>query len=49
MPEEEGDVFRKYTEMHEENAQSSWLRKDLVRKEERRKKVKERVREEGKR
>ena len=31
--------------MHEENFLSSWLRKDLVEKEERRKKVKERVRE----
>ena len=43
---EEGDVIREYSAMNEENFLSSWLREDLVEKEERRKKVKERVREE---
>ena len=47
--DEEGDVIREHNAMHEENF-LSWLREDLVEKEERRKKVKERVREEqGKR
>ena len=38
-------MVREYKAMHEENFLSSWLRKDLVEKEERRKKVNERVRE----
>ena len=38
MPREEGDVVREYHAMHEENCLSSWLREDLVGKEERRKK-----------
>ena len=45
MPEEECDVIREYNATHEDNFLSSWLR-DLVEKEERRKKVKERAREE---
>ena len=46
IPKEEGDVIREHNAMHEENFLSSWLREDLVEKEERRKKVKERVTEE---
>ena len=46
IPKEECDVIREYNAMHEENFLSSWLRADLVEKEERRKKVKERVKEE---
>ena len=49
IPKEEGDVIRECNAMHEENFLSSLLSDDLVEKEERRKKVKERVRsEEGK-
>ena len=43
---EEGDIVREYNAMHEENIISSWPREDLVEKEERREKVKGRVREE---
>ena len=39
LPKEEGDVVREYKAMHEENFLSSWLRKDVDGKEERRKKV----------
>ena len=45
MPEEEGDVIRDYTAMHEDNFLCSWQREDLVEKEERKKKVNERIRE----
>ena len=45
FPRENGDVFREYNAMHEDNFLSSWLREDLEGKEERRKKVIERVRE----
>ena len=41
-----GDVIREYNAMHEENFFGSWLREGHVDKEQRRKKVKERVREE---
>ena len=34
MPKEEGDVIREYNVMHEENFLSSWLKGDLVEKEE---------------
>ena len=37
LPREEGDVIREYEAMHEENFLSSWLREDLVGKEERKK------------
>ena len=46
IPKEEGDVIREYNAMHEESFLSSWLREDLVEKQERRKKVKEETREE---
>ena len=42
----EGNVIREYNAMHEVNFISSWLRDDLVEKEERRNKVKQRVGEE---
>ena len=35
VPKEEGDVIRECNAMHEENFLSSWLREDLVVKEER--------------
>ena len=35
LPREEGDVVREYKAVYEENFLSSWLREDLVRKEER--------------
>ena len=40
-----GDVIREYNALHEENFSSSWLREGLVEKEERKKKVNERIRE----
>ena len=49
MPMGEGNVIREYNAMHEVNFISSWLREDLVEKEERRKKVKERIGEEEER
>ena len=48
-PKEECDVIREYNAMQEWNFLSSWLREDLVEKDEGRKKVNERVREEEKR
>ena len=39
-------MSREYNAMYDEKFQSSWLREDLVEKEERREKVKERIREE---
>ena len=39
LPREEGDVVREYNARDEENFLSSWLREDLVGKEERRNKV----------
>ena len=45
LPKEEGDVVREFYAMHEENFLSSWLREDLVGKEERRKEVDEKITE----
>ena len=45
-PEEEGDVIREYIAINEEDFLRSWLREDLVEKEERSQTVKKRVREE---
>ena len=46
LPREEGDVIREYNAMHEQNFSSSWLREDLVGKEERRKEEEKEIREE---
>ena len=50
LSKEEGDVVGEYHAMHEENFLSSWLREDLVCKEERRKenkKIRGEVRKKG--
>ena len=48
LSREEGDVIREYDAMHEENFLSSWLRKDLVGKEDD-KEIREEVKRKGKR
>ena len=49
LPREGGKVIREYNAMHEENFLSSWLREEMVGKDERRKKEDKKNREEVKR
>ena len=41
LPKEDGDLLREYQAMHEENFLSSWLREDMEREEEERKRLNE--------
>ena len=49
LPKEESDVIREYKAMHEENFQNSWLREDVEGKEEGKKKIVRKAKEEVRR